>query len=303
MRLHSLGYLFREGIKSLWKNRSMTIASVAVLISCLLLTGVAGLLTINLSAAMETIEGNNVITVYLKSDISSIMAVKAGEDLRRIDNITECNFVPKDDGLATMMQKLDGGSSLFEALQGSENPLPDAYEISMTDLALYNDTIAAIEAVEGVDHISDYSRVANNLSSLDRLVRYCSIGIVAVLGIVSLFIISNTIKVTMFTRRMEIKIMKSVGATNGFVRLPFIVEGMLIGVLSGVISATVLYFAYDKAVEVVYSIVQFLNIVDIHPYVGWLYAAYILIGMVFGVMGGVISIGRYLKREGEDAVD
>lgn len=302
MRLHSLGYLFREGIKSLWKNRSMSIASVAVLISCLLLTGVAGLLSINLSAAMETIEGNNVITVYLNGDISPIMAVKAGEDIRKIDNISECKFVPKDDGLATMMQKLDGDSTLFDALQGDENPLPDAYEISMADLAQYNDTIAAIESVEGVDHISDYSRVANNLSSLDRLVRYCSIAIVVALGIVSLFIISITIKVTMSSRRMEIIIMKSVGATNWFVRLPFIVEGMIIGMLSGAISATVLYFAYDKAVEVVYSLVQFLTVVDIHPYAGRLYALYIVVGMLFGVFGGLISIGRYLKREGEDAV-
>ena len=132
--------------------------------------------------------------------------------------------------------------------------------------------------------------------------RYCSIGIVIVLGVVSLFIISNTVKVTMFSRRMEINIMKSVGATNGFVRIPFIIEGMVIGMFSGAISATVLYFAYDKAVGVVYGIVTFLSIVDIHPYVWMLYIAYIVVGMLFGMMGGVISISRYLKKEGENAI-
>ncbi len=302
MGLHSIGYLFREGVKSLWKNRTMSIASIAVLISCLLLTGVAGLLTLNLSTNMENIEGNNTISVFLQDDISSIMAVKVGEDLRKIDNISDCTFVPKEDGLVTMMQKLGGDSTLFEALQGDENPLPDSYEISMADLSKYDETISAIEAVDGVDRISNYRDVAIKLSNLDRLVRYASIALVLVLGVVSLFIISNTVKVTMFSRRMEISIMKSVGATNGFVRIPFIVEGLVIGVLSGAISATILYFAYDKAVEIVYGIVPFLTFVDIQPYTGLLYLAYIVVGMLFGMLGGVISIGRYLKREGEDAV-
>ena len=159
-----------------------------------------------------------------------------------------------------------------------------------------------IEAIDGVDYVNNYQEVASMLSNMERLVRICSIGILALLAIVSLFIIANTVKVTLFSRRMEINIMKSVGATNSFVRLPFIVEGVVIGVISGVISATVLYFAYDKAVEVAYGIVPFLTFVNIHPYVGWLYLGYIVAGMCFGILGGAISIGRYLKREGEDAI-
>ena len=302
MGLHNAGYLFREGIKSMWKNRTMSIASIAVLIACLLLTGVAAALTVNLSAMMATIEGNNTITVFLEDDLPSLTAVKVGEDIRTIDNIAECTFVPKDVGLSDMMQSLGGDGMLFNSLQGTENPLPDAYKISLADLSKYDETINAIKAVEGVDRISNYKDIADKLSNLDRLVRYCSVALVAVLGVVSLFIISNTVKVTMFSRRMEIIIMKSVGATNGFVRIPFIVEGLMIGVFSGLISATVLYFAYDKAMEVVYNIAPFLTIVDIKPYAGLLYLAYIVVGMLFGMLGGVISIGKYLKKEGEDAV-
>ncbi len=302
MSLSSLGYLFREGIKSLWKNRTMSIASIAVLISCLLLTGVAGLLSLNLSANMEKIESNNSVTVFLKSDLPSLLAVKVGEDLRQIDNISECTFVPKDEGLSTMIEEMEGSSALFDSLKGDDNPLPDKYDISMVDLSKYEETVAAIQEIDGVDEVKGFRELAAKLTDLDRLVRYCSVAIVIVLGVVSLFIISNTVKVTMFTRRMEIAIMKSVGATNGFVRLPFIVEGWVIGALSGAISATVLYFGYDKAVQVVYGIVQFLTVVDIHPYVGFIYVAYILIGMLFGMLGGVISISKYLKKEGEDAV-
>ncbi len=301
--MHSIGYLLSEGLKSLWKNRTMSIASVAVLISCLLMTGIAGLLSVNLSETMSSIEGNNVVTVFLRESLPSLTAVKIGEELKQMDNIAECTFVPKDDALANIMQSMEGeGGTLFTGLQGLENPLPDAFTISLADLARYDETIEAVRAVEGVDHISDLRDMAQKLSSLDRLVRYCCIGIVIVLGVVSLFIISNTVKVTMFSRRMEINIMKSVGATNGFVRIPFIIEGVVIGVFSGGISATVLYFAYDKAVEVVYGLVPFLSIVDIHPYVGMLYAGFILAGMLFGMMGGLISIGKYLKKEGENAI-
>ena len=302
MSLHSIGYLFREGLKSLWKNRTMTIASVGVLIACLLMTGVAGLLSMNLSSTMTSIEGSNTLTVYLREDVPSLTAVRIGEELRQINNIAECTFVPKDDALSGIMQGMDSSSTLFESFTGDNNPLPDAYEISLEDLSLYDQTISAIKAVDGVDRISDYRSVAVRLSSLDRLVRYCSIGIVTILAVVSLFIIVNTVKVTIFSRRMEISIMKSVGATNGFVRMPFIVEGVVIGLLSGEVSATILYFAYDWAVEVVYALVPWLAIVDIHPYVWFLYGAYLVVGMLFGLLGGTISIGKYLKKEGENAI-
>lgn len=302
MGLHSIGYLFREGIKSLWKNRTMSIASIAVLISCLLLTGVAGLLTLNLSATMKSVESSNTLTVFLQDNLPSLLAVKVGEDLRQLDNISECTFEPKDDSLSKMMTSLGGDGTLLNGLQGTDNPLPDAYTISLIDLSRYKETVAEIQALDGVDSISDFSDVANKLNNLDRLLRMGSIVIVAVLAVVSLFIISNTVKVTMFSRRMEISIMKSVGATNGFVRIPFLVEGMVIGMISGCVSATVMYFAYGKAVEVIYGIVPFLTIIDISPYVGLIYLAYILVGILFGAVGGVISIGKYLKKEGEDAV-
>lgn len=301
--MHSFGYLFREGVKSLWKNRTMSMASIAVLISCLLLTGVAGLLTLDLSATMKSIESNNTLTVYLEDNLPALTAVRVGEELRQIDNVSDCTLVPKDDALANLIDGLgDSDGSLFESMQGDGNPLPDAYTLSLDDLSRYDETVSQIESVEGVSEVSDYRSVATKLSNLNRLVRYGSVAIVIVLAVVSIFIISNTVKVTMFSRRMEISIMKSVGATNGFVRIPFVVEGMLIGSISGVISAVVLYYGYGKAVEAVYDLAPFLSVIDIKPYAGWLYLAYILVGMLFGVLGCAISIGKYLKKEGENAV-
>ena len=303
MSFHSIGYLFKEGIKGLWKNRTMSIASICVLISCLLMTGIAGLLSINLSSTMKGIEGRNTVTVFLDNGLPALTAVQVGEEIRALDNVSECTFVPKEDGLKNVIGNMDSehDSDLMAAIS-DDNPLPDAYTISLSDLGRYKETIAALTAIEGVDKTDDISELVGKLNDLDRLVKYVSLAILLVLGLVSLFIISNTLKVTIFSRRMEINIMKSVGATNGFVRIPFIIEGMVIGMFSGAISATVLYFAYDKAVGVVYGIVTFLSIVDIHPYVWMLYIAYIVVGMLFGMMGGVISISRYLKKEGENAI-
>lgn len=139
--MHSIGYLFKEGLKSLWKNRTMSIASVAVLISCLLMTGIAGLLSVNLSMTMKSIEGNNSITVYLEDGLPSLTAVKVGEEIKKIDNISECTLVTKDEGLERMMRDMDGSTDLFNGLLGDENPLPDAYIISMVDLSLYDQTM------------------------------------------------------------------------------------------------------------------------------------------------------------------
>ena len=128
----------------------MSIASVAVLISCLLMTGLAGLLSVNLSMTMKSIEGNNSITVYLEDGLPSLTAVKVGEEIKKIDNISECTLVTKDEGLERMMRDMDGSTDLFNGLLGDENPLPDAYIISMVDLSLYDQTMEQVRNINGV---------------------------------------------------------------------------------------------------------------------------------------------------------
>ncbi len=300
--MRSIGYLFKEGIKSLWNNRTMSIASIAVLISCLLLTGTAVLLTLNMQSTMESIEGNNNITVFLEDSLPQLRSIQVGEELRSLENISNCTYVSKDDGLADVMEMLGDDGTLLNGLDGEDNFLPDSYKISLTDLSIYDETIAQIKAIDGVDEITDYSDIADKLSNLDQLIRYASIAIITILGLVSLFIIANTVKVTMFSRRVEINIMKSVGATNWFVRVPFVVEGILIGLISGGISVAILLFAYDKVTMAIYNVVPFLTVINIDPFKWHIVAIYAIIGALFGVLGGSISMGRYLKREGENAV-
>lgn len=280
----------------------MTVASVGVLIACLLLTGAAVLFSMNISGAMQSVESENSITVYLQDGLPTLEAAAAGDQLRNLDNIAECNFVEKDEALKSMLDRMgDDGmlyDGLFDGLTGSDNFLPDSYKISLKDLSLYDETIAQIKAVPGVDHITDYSDIADKLSRLDKMITTVGFWIVFILSIVSLFIIANTIRVTMYSRRVEISIMKSVGATNGFIRFPFIVEGMIIGLISGILASVLLSLAYQAMMEAITNIVPFFDLIPLASVLWVVVAAFILAGCLFGAIGGMISISKYLKKEG-----
>ena len=223
MKLSSLGYLLKEGARNIWSNRTMSFASVGVLVSCLLLTGAAVLFSMNIDSAMQSVEGSNSITVYCTQGLPTLKAVQVGEQIKNLDNISECELVPKDQAVEEMLDMLGDNGTVLEGLMGDDNFLPDAYRISLTDLSLYEETAAQISAIEGVEKIIDYSDIANQLTQLDDMVTTVCFWITLLLGVVSLFIIANTIRVALFSRRVEISIMKSVGATNWFVRVPFIV--------------------------------------------------------------------------------
>ena len=298
-RLSSLGYLLKEGVKNIWSNRTMSFASVGVLVSCLLLTGAAVLFSMNVDVAMKSLEGNNSTTVYLQEGLPTLTSLRVGQEIKQLDNIEECEFVSKQDAVQNMLDMLGDDGTVMEGLLGDENFLPDAFRISMKDLNLYDETAAQIEAINGVDEIIDYSDIAEQLTSLDNLVTSVGFWIVLILSLVSLFIISNTIRVTMFSRRLEISIMKSVGATNWFVRVPFIVEGVIIGLLSGGVASGLLVLVYNKLVSSIASIPLF-SPVDIGPITWRITLIFMLAGALFGALGGLITLGKYLKKEGGD---
>lgn len=302
--IKSFSYLLKEGLKNIWSNRTMSLASVCVLISCLLLTGAAVLFSFNINTAMKSIEGENSIKVYMKESLPVLESIKAGEEIKKLDNIASCEFVPKDEAIEQTMNMLgeNADKSLLAGMTGKDNPLPDAFKISVKDLSKYNQTAAQIKKIKGVSSINNYSDIAAKLTKLDRTVSTAGFWVVLLLAAVSLFIISNTVRVTMFSRRLEINIMKSVGATNGFVRVPFLVEGVAIGILSGIISSVILSLMYGKMTKTLTSITLFTP-VDIGPMIGEITLIFILAGAVFGALGGMISIGKYLKREGGDIVD
>ena len=171
----------------------------------------------------------------------------------------------------------------------------------MKDLSKYKETASKITSIEGVDKIYDYQELADKLTHIDSIVTNVGLVVVVALSLVSLFIIANTIRVAMYSRRLEISIMKSVGATNGFIRVPFLVEGMVIGLAAGGIAAGLLHLLYYRIVSSM-GISALFNVVDLNRMMGPLVAVFMLMGALFGAVGGIISIGRYLKKEGGSIV-
>ena len=296
MKLSSLGYLLKEGARNIWSNRTMSFASVGVLVSCLLLTGAAVLFSMNIDSAMQSVEGSNSITVYCTQGLPTLKAVQVGEQIKNLENISECELVPKDQAVEEMLDMLGDNGTVLQGLMGEDNFLPDAYRISLTDLSKYEETAAQITAIEGVEKIIDYSDIANQLTQLDDMVTTVCFWITLLLGVVSLFIIANTIRVALFSRRVEISIMKSVGATNWFVRVPFIVEGLLIGLVSGGLASIILNLAYDSVMSSL-AVLSFFTPLPLGPYRMRIVLIFLLAGSAFGVLGGLISIGRYLKKD------
>lgn len=297
MNLSGFGYLLKEGIKSIWTNRMMSIASVGVLISCLLLTGAASLLSLNVSNAVDKIGGTNVTRVFLSMDVLDDEARYIEEDIKRIDNVVKTEFVSKDEAIKDYQESLR--EDIFNQLIGEGNPLPHAVDVTMEDLSLYDKTVEDIMKVQGVESVRDTREIAEKLTSLQKLVNTMSFWIVLALTLVSVFIISNTIRMTMYARRFEISIMKSVGATDTFVRIPFVVEGMTIGVISGVVTSVLMVFLYDAIMKSVQSIAKFelLNYSEVAVFVS---IAFVGAGVIIGALGSMLSIGRYLKKEGNE---
>lgn len=301
--LNNIRYLLREGVRNIWSNRTMSLASIGVLVSCLLLTGAATLFSMNISAAMASVEGSNSVKIYMDKDLPVLASLKAGEEIKKLDNIKSCQFVSKDDAIQKVMGMLgDKDSSLIKDMTGKDNPLPDAFQVSFKDLSKYKDTVEQIKKIDGVSSINDYSDIAAKLTNLDRLVTTVGFWIILLLSLVSLFIISNTIRVTMFSRRLEISIMKSVGATNWFVRVPFVVEGVIIGLISGGVGSLILRFLYDKLTGTLTSITVF-SPISVGPIQWKITLMFLLAGSLFGAVGGAISIGKYLKKEGGEIVE
>lgn len=295
--MSGFGYLIREGFRSIWSNRIMSIASICVLVSCLVLTGAAELISVNIEKEVDSVGKTNETTVYIKGGASDLEAVYIGKNLEKLDNITSVRFYPKEDAINEFKDSLP--EAVFENVNGDNNPLPDAYIIAMDDLSKYDQTIDAILKVDGVDSINNRSELARKLTDISNLVSYISLAIVVALTIISLFIIANTIRTTMYSRRFEISIMKSVGATNAFVRLPFVVEGMVLGFISAIIGTGVLYVVYEGVMSAVNSFVKISTIPfsDVYLQVGGIF---IVAGVVIGAFGSFISMRKYLKMEGNE---
>lgn len=300
-KLSSLKYLIKEGFRSIFSHGLLSLASIAVLVSCLLITGIAILISINVQSLISSIGDDNMITIYLDDSVSNTDAILLGNEISAVDNVAECTFYSRTEALEKYKDTL---GNLFTAIE-NENPLQNAYHIRLDDLSKYKETISAIEQIEGVDMVSDRSEIARLLTKLNRFVSLVSFWLIVALGIVTLFIISNAIRMTVYSRRSEISIMKSVGATNAFVRLPFLIEAMVIGLTSGAIASGILFAIYNPAVDIITGIIAMIKNSAIPLSEIWLpfLLCFAGAGMLIGLIGGFISVAKYLNKESRESLE
>lgn len=311
--MSSFGYLIKEGFKNLFNNRMMSLASIGVLISCLVLTGSAVLLTVNVTSSVDSVSDSNVTKVFLDDDMDHLRAVAIGQDLLAVDHVIDVQLIEKEDAIKAYREQL--GEEIFKSMTGKGNPFPFSYSITvdaetMQNVDQYDKVVEQLKQVKlvrngevlgGVASVNSHRELAQKLTTLSSLITMMSFWIILALAVISLFIIANTIRMTMFSHRFEISIMKSVGATNTFVRIPFIIEGAVIGLISAVVSVGILYLLSNVIIAAIKSILPF----KLTPFSEILLpvgGSFIGAGVIVGILGSLVSISRFLKREGNEVL-
>lgn len=303
MKGTSLKYLTHEGFRNVWVNRLMSLASVTVLMACLIIMGAGIMIYFNINNVVDKVQSQNVVMVYVADDASEDETTQIGTSLKGISNVESCEFVPKEVAFQEQIQSMGGDAALFEGFD--EIPLPDAYKVTVKDLSQFENTVSQIKQINKVDSVRENSDLASKLLSLRHAVSIVSVGLVIMLFLVALFIISNTIRITMFSRKLEISIMKAVGATNWFIRWPFMIEGMILGTISGIVSLGVLWGLYvvaEKVFAQTLSLIGF-SLVPFSGYWWQILLVFVAIGLFTGGFGSLVSMAKYLKEQGSVVSD
>lgn len=298
----SFRYLVKEGFRNTWTNRMMSIASICVLLSCLVLIGSASMIFLNINSLVQKIEDENVIMVYIDDEATDADIDEMGIKLNDISNVEKIEFVAKEDAWAEQIATMDEAQAEFFTETTDEIPLPDAYKVTVKDLNQFTSTVKEIKALDHIYTVRQNTDLAKKLATLSHGITIIAIVIISVLFAISLFIISNTIKLTVYSRRLEISIMKSVGATNSFVQLPFVVEGIILGVVAGVLSLFAVWGIYEVAVKSFADVFHSIGLTALTfaDYALPILGIFIAIGIISGVGGSLITMRKYLTKEGSE---
>ena len=295
MKLRTFSYFVKEAFKSMRRNGLMTLASISTVALSLFILGVFLCGVVNLNNMAASLETQVQLSVYLKDDLTTNQIMETGKAVKSQPHIKELKFVTKDQALQDFKSRLgDDQKQMIDSLEGV-NPLPNSYIVTFEnpqDVKLAAKELATVPGVESVHYGQD---VVDELFKITQIIRIGGIVLIAFLAAATLFIISNTIRLTVFARRKEIAIMKYVGATNGFIRWPFVIEGMLLGCIGGLIAvACTGEFYYFITSEIEQSL-AFFPLVPMFPIFYQLAVALLIIGIFVGAIGSAISLRQYMR--------
>lgn len=300
MKASSVRYLAGQGIKSIWTNRMMTFASFCIILVSLLMVGISVLISINLTKIIGGIEGRSEVVVQIKDGTDEKARDELQTKIEKIPNVNTVEFYSKEEAWKGMLEDMtDEEKSFFQ--YADDNPLPDTFKITVVDIEKMTDTTTQIDTLDNVESTKSPTAFADVLISIRRVVTIVSAAIILALIIVCFIIISNTTRASVFARRKEINIMKYVGANNRFIRIPFFIEGMIVGIVAAICALFLTKFAYDGIYEIFNDEFNLLNILGVKSLYSFndmfwpVAAAYAIAGALIGAIGTSISIGKHLK--------
>lgn len=294
MKLSTSEYFIKEVYTSFKRNIWMTLASIFTVVLSLFILGFFSIVILNLNKMADTLESQVQISVYLKDDLSQEEIDETKETLNKIEGLQDIKFTTREEAMEKFKERLGDQQFLLDALDDT-NPLPDSFSLTVTSpqqVKTIADTVVALDSVESASYSQD---IINHLFNLTHLIRLIGVALIILLTGAAIFIISNTIRLTVFARRKEIAIMKYVGATDWFIRWPFLLEGICLGFIGGGLATIFLYIVYNQVTQEIYEAMAFFPLIPQHPFIDYISLAILVAGIIIGALGSTISLKRFLK--------
>ncbi|WP_312088013.1 permease-like cell division protein FtsX [Megamonas funiformis] len=294
MKLSTSEYFIKEVYTSFKRNIWMTLASIFTVVLSLFILGFFSIVILNLNKMANTLESQVQISVYLKDDLSQEEIDETKETLSKIEGLQDIKFTTREEAMENFKERLGDQQFLLDALDDT-NPLPDSFSLTVTSpqqVKTIADTVVALDSVESASYSQD---IINHLFNLTHLIRLIGVALIILLTGAAIFIISNTIRLTVFARRKEIAIMKYVGATDWFIRWPFLLEGICLGFIGGGLATIFLYIVYNQVTQEIYEAMAFFPLIPQHPFINYISLAILVAGIIIGALGSTISLKRFLK--------
>lgn len=304
MRISTIGYSAKQGIKNIWRNIMFSMASIATMAACIFLFGLFFSLVLNFRYIVKNVEEGVAVTVLFTDDADQATINAIGEQIKTYDGVTDVQYISAEDAWEEFSKDYFGGEEEADKwAEGfvNDNPLArsSSYSVYVDKIERQDDLVKYIEGLEGVREVNQLKGATQTLTTFNKLISYVAIAIILILLCVAVFLISNTVSIGISIRKEEIGIMKLIGATNSFVRAPFLIEGIIIGLIGSAIPLVLLFILYNKVVQYILTkfsmlnnVMQFLNVYQVFEV---LVPIGLVLGMGIGLFGSIITIRKHLK--------
>ncbi len=301
MKINTFFYSIRQGIKNIFRNKMFSLASIATMAACIFMFGLFYIIITNFTSTVHSIEEGVSVTVFFDKDLSQDEIKSIGDEITKRAEVSRIEYVSAEEAWEDYKRVyFQGREELAQGFSG-DNPLANSshYQIYLNDVSMQNSLVTYLQSIDGVRDVKESAKVANTLTDFNRLLGYVSVGIILILLGVAIFLISNTVTVGIAVRKEEIGIMKLIGATDFLVRAPFIVEGMLIGLIGAAIPLLLLYFMYQKIIVYIADKFNFIgsmiDFVSVHTVFKTLIPVAVILGVGIGFIGSCLTIRKHLK--------